>query len=311
MYVVSFCQLLGKSLEMAILFQIGGKTLAVSVLGGEMVIFLIYKVVRRDFRYWLPLPQGTSLATSLIERVVIKVVHDFTGFPHARHPYEMGGFYWLLNMVLTQTGLFVAIALKEKGDSTSSDTLIAARDYTKIAIALLSLWVVGMLGLLTASEKKFRFTFYSLRTSKQYSRELFDSADDRIRIQIFTDHRSYYSDFEDEIKAWLRENWNRWHHHRPLWFSENIVEQIPLELIPGGDVGGEIDESVKDTMKLNSSYKKTIGRALRNTLGVPGGGRSVRVEHDDDEEEENGGGGVGVVLSIGGRVRSGMRKMSE
>jgi len=79
MYLLSFCQLLGKSLEMAILVQIGGKTLAVSVLGGEMVVYLVYKLVRKDFRYWMPLPQGTSLVSSFILRVTVKVICDFTG----------------------------------------------------------------------------------------------------------------------------------------------------------------------------------------------------------------------------------------
>ena len=85
MYLLSFCQLLGKSMEMAILNQVGGKTLAVGVLGGEMVAYLVYKLVRRDFRYWLPMPRGNSLARSLIVRLTVKVICDFTGFLHARH----------------------------------------------------------------------------------------------------------------------------------------------------------------------------------------------------------------------------------
>ena len=79
MYLLSFCQLLGKSLEMAILVQVGGKILALSVLGGEMVAYLMFKVVRGDFRYWLPLPRGTSLVSSLFERVMVKMISDFTG----------------------------------------------------------------------------------------------------------------------------------------------------------------------------------------------------------------------------------------
>ena len=74
-----------------------------------MVVYLVYKLVRGDFRYWVPLPQGTSLSVSLITRVVVKVVCDFTGFLHARHPHEMGGFYWLMNMVWTQASVFGAI----------------------------------------------------------------------------------------------------------------------------------------------------------------------------------------------------------
>ena len=52
MYLLSFCQLLGKAIEMAVLMQIGGKTLAFSMLSCEMGVYLLYKVVMNDFRYW-------------------------------------------------------------------------------------------------------------------------------------------------------------------------------------------------------------------------------------------------------------------
>ncbi len=79
MYVMSFCQLMGKSIAIALLMQIGGKTLAIMVLSCEMGVYLLFKVVRRDFRYWEPLPRGTSLFMSVIMRVMVKIIADFTG----------------------------------------------------------------------------------------------------------------------------------------------------------------------------------------------------------------------------------------
>jgi len=79
MYVMNFCQLMGKSIAVALLVQIGGKTLAIIVLICEMGVFLLLKVVRRDFRYWMSLPRGTSLFISVPMRVIMKVVTDFTG----------------------------------------------------------------------------------------------------------------------------------------------------------------------------------------------------------------------------------------
>ena len=52
MYLLSFCQLLGKAIQVAVLMQIGKKTLVIKVLGCELGVFLLYKVVRSDFRYW-------------------------------------------------------------------------------------------------------------------------------------------------------------------------------------------------------------------------------------------------------------------
>ena len=52
MFLLSFCQLLGKAMQMSVLVQIGTKTLAFAVLGCELGIYLLYKVLRSDFRYW-------------------------------------------------------------------------------------------------------------------------------------------------------------------------------------------------------------------------------------------------------------------
>ena len=52
MYLLSFSQLLGKAIEVAVLMQIGKRTLAFAVLGCELGVYLLYKVVRSDFRYW-------------------------------------------------------------------------------------------------------------------------------------------------------------------------------------------------------------------------------------------------------------------
>ena len=52
MYILSFCQLLGKSMQVAVLMQIGNEVLVIAVLGCELGGYLLYKVVRSDFRYW-------------------------------------------------------------------------------------------------------------------------------------------------------------------------------------------------------------------------------------------------------------------
>ena len=52
MYLLSFCQLLGKAMQVAVLMQIGNKILVAAVLCCEMGVYLLYKVVKRDFRYW-------------------------------------------------------------------------------------------------------------------------------------------------------------------------------------------------------------------------------------------------------------------
>ena len=52
MYILSFCQLLGKAMQVAVLMQIGKEALVIAVLCCELGVYLLYKVVMNDFRYW-------------------------------------------------------------------------------------------------------------------------------------------------------------------------------------------------------------------------------------------------------------------
>ena len=64
MYLLSFCQLAGKSIMIALLSQIGGRTLAILVLSCEVVVYLLYKLARKDFRYVVS--SGRSLSVALV-----------------------------------------------------------------------------------------------------------------------------------------------------------------------------------------------------------------------------------------------------
>ena len=156
----------------------------------------------------------------------------------------MGGFYWLMNMVFTQASVFGAIRMKKEfgwqieEEVGEMERMVKEEDHMMIATVLLLLWFVALLGLMFCSEKEFRKTFYRTRTAKQYNKALFDSGEDEIMAQIFTDHPSYYAHYEDEIKEWLGEKWNNWHASRPGWLTEELMGQIPGRLLPGGGDAG-------------------------------------------------------------------------
>ena len=168
-----------------------------------------------------------------------------TGFLHARHPKEMGGFYWLMNMVFTQASVFGAIRMKKEfgwqieEEVGEMERMVKEEDHMMIATVLLLLWFVALLGLMFGSEKELRRTFYSMRTGKQYNEALFRSGKDEIMVKIFADHVCYFAHYEGEIKEWLGERWNDWHASRPGWLTEELIERIPGRLLPGGE-----DESV-------------------------------------------------------------------
>ena len=73
MVVNSACQFLAKTMAIALLGTIS-KVWAVAYLAGDVCLFLLYKTLRRDLFFWIPI-QGysTSIIFSLLFRVITKV----------------------------------------------------------------------------------------------------------------------------------------------------------------------------------------------------------------------------------------------
>ena len=66
--------------------------------GGEILLFLAWKLLRGDFLYWVRVEGIFDAPLSALARVVIKVIVDFTGCLHFRHPYELGGAFFSVSM---------------------------------------------------------------------------------------------------------------------------------------------------------------------------------------------------------------------
>ena len=98
MMIISTFHNLSRSIGLALLAASGWKT-AVYFVGGEIYFYLALKIARRDFMYWLPIEGATDAFISLIERMIAKVIVDFSGCLQLRHPCEMGGLAFSLSML--------------------------------------------------------------------------------------------------------------------------------------------------------------------------------------------------------------------
>ena len=77
--LMSACHNLSRSIGCALLAASGGTTMALSFVGGEMILYLVWKLCRRDFMGWFPVDGALGVVMSLIYRVIVKVVADFSG----------------------------------------------------------------------------------------------------------------------------------------------------------------------------------------------------------------------------------------
>ena len=167
------CMLLNSSLLLLIrsfsaaMLKLVNKRYFVLFMAGDMALYLLQKVARGDFHYWFPIDGALGLLLSLLMRVIMKTITDFTGIVHFRGPQELGGLFWTMNMVLAILISFVCVWIGDGG--TVEWTLICSAS---------GAWAVvfGLFFLLM--KKKYRGTFFSTKTAKQQIMERFTEVED-------------------------------------------------------------------------------------------------------------------------------------
>ena len=206
-------------------------TLAVKFFAAEVGVFLVYKILRRDFYWWIRVEGVLSVILSLLVRVVVKVISDFTGCVHLRNPLEMGGLAYSVSMIWAQIMPFVALGWYEGGNKEQMQILL---------LGSFGVWLF-LNGLFFCSiDRSFMHTFFGTKTGPEYIVELFrTSTIDSAKFRAaFSKRRSYINEIEDEVREWLRENIGRFQLEKPEWWNIEIVgdEFLPqqVRLAEGG-----------------------------------------------------------------------------
>jgi len=123
MTTISTLHNLSRSLGYAILAVVD-LNLAVMFFFGEVGAYLVYKLARGDFYWWFRIEGVLSVVCSILERTVTKVITDFTGCTHFRHPYELGGTAYSASMLWAQIMPFVALSFYEGDNKEQLQTLM-------------------------------------------------------------------------------------------------------------------------------------------------------------------------------------------
>ena len=84
MTVMSTCHNLSRSVGCALLAASGGATMVLSFVGGEVMVYVMWKVFRRDLLYWFKVDGFLGIFGSFLIRVLVKVIVDFSGCFHFR-----------------------------------------------------------------------------------------------------------------------------------------------------------------------------------------------------------------------------------
>jgi hypothetical protein len=221
--------LLIRCMTIVVLGLIGGSWVALYI-GADLCLYLVVKTLRGDFWYWVPAGFKTEILISTFTRVLVKMVTDFTSIAQFRHPNEVGGIYWVLEVLLTMGSLPVAFTFTEYLDHTNFDRAVLQSMMLYIIPCTLFCFVIFFFYI----DRKYLSTFFSMQRGTDYTVKYFREGKDDLTKAKLTLERSKYQwiSIENEVKTWVEENWERWEEEKPSWFDEGMRAKIPMEYIP-------------------------------------------------------------------------------
>jgi hypothetical protein len=251
--------LLIRCMTLVILALLDGR-LASLYIFADLSLFLIVKLLRRDFWYWVPAGGGADILVSVVSRVVGKVVTDFTSMVQFRHPNEVGGASWMFGFVLSMVSLPVALVVAEPHIEDRGSSL---------AWTVVMYFIPGSLVCFTVFflliERKYWNTFLSTQRGKDLTMSSFlDGESDVIKFGVFNSSRHHWVSIEEKIKKWVGENWAKWEEEKPEWFTDQKKAMVPVEFIP--TIGAARRKESVRRASVNAVAEGGLGGALRASI---------------------------------------------
>jgi hypothetical protein len=295
MMLLSACMLVIRCMTIVMLGLLGGKWISLYI-GADLGLYLFVKVLRGDFWYWMPLGGNAEIVNSIISRVVVKIVGDFTSIVQFRHPNELGGTYWMFGLILTMGSLPVAILVAERGDVGDTVLKLAWRIVGIFIPCTVLLFAVFFFNI----EKKYWGTFYSLQRGKDLAIKNFREGSDAVKAKCtFKYSKHHWKSIEEEVRTWVQANWYRWEEEKPEWFDNTMRARVPVEYIPrAGDarrresvrrasVDAETEGGLAGALRTRTR-KVSVGGADGRAITGAGGGKAkvssiLPIEDDDGE----------------------------
>jgi hypothetical protein len=261
MVLLTTGMLLIRCTTIVVLGLIGGSWVALYV-GCDLGLYLVVKILRGDFWYWAPVGGNAEIFTSILARVLVKLVTDFTSIVQFRHPNEVGGFYWLFGIVLTMGTLPIAIILAER-TTQKVEVIGIAR---AVAMNFIPFTVLDITLFMWNIEKKYLGTFISLQRGKDGAIQRFrEPGDDQKKAKAtFENSKHYWKSIAYEVRVWVETNWERWEEEKPEWFNDAMKARVPVEYIPiNGDARRR--ESVRRA-SVDAEAEGGLGGILRASI---------------------------------------------
>ncbi|GMI16546.1 hypothetical protein TrLO_g10802 [Triparma laevis f. longispina] len=229
---ISSCMVILKSLLVVALGFLS-PCYALGYIGGGVALHWLMKALAGDLTHWTaPVSGIAGFIHSLLIRLMVKLVTDFTACVQFRHPNEVGGLFFSINILSSTVGMIVLLICRPEGSFNAEienlivNTIIYAGG-TLLVSSVIFYFII---------KKEFRPTFYTTETGMQSTRRQFiDSDSDEARSKIFNYNDIMLRPIMPKIEHWILTNWFRWLEEKPEFFTDRWRALVPPYMIPEGD----------------------------------------------------------------------------
>jgi len=112
-------------------------------------------------RYWARVDGVLSIVVAFAARIIVKLIVDFSGCIHFRHPFEMGGLGFSTAILWSQIFPFVALSFYEEStDDIKSNVML-------FLVCSFTLWLILSIAFFCTIDLKYIFTFFTTKTAPQ------------------------------------------------------------------------------------------------------------------------------------------------
>jgi hypothetical protein len=201
---------------------------------GDHVLYLAYKLARRDLYHWVPLEGAAMIVESITLRIAIKAITDFTGVVQFRGAGEMGGAAWIFSQGTALVASLVATQMYVSSDEAAADGEAIGNSFVWTIVGGLSAsFILSLASFLVLMKRGFRGSFFSVQTGHAWVKDKFIKGNtDEQRIWLLTANKKQWASIRDDVKAWTLENWERWEEETPAWFNDNFKAAVDDDMIP-------------------------------------------------------------------------------
>jgi len=251
-------------------------------MAGDMALYLLQKVARGDFHYWLPIDGVGGLFASLLVRVCVKTTTDFTGVIQFRNSPDLGGLFWTLNMFLALLASFASVFVYYADTGEEVELITAGQNSTAFEIeervawtlvgSLSGAWVVVFGVFLLLMKKEYRRTFFTTKTGKQQVMDRFSADDEAVKAAVLKKNKKMWRAIREDVQEWVQANWWRWKEEKPAWFDLAWQSKVPKEWITDVEERARLDK-VREKGRRRSSVDKIKGVFGKGEEEVRGGTR--------------------------------------